>query len=114
MDAERLAAIRARVEQATPGPWHAYIGVNTGLWVVDQVLGPIVCSNLGPDRNRYSGPNADFIASAREDVPDLLAEVERLTAENQRLTSEFNLARGRFEGAVMAARWERATTGESR
>jgi cell shape-determining protein MreC len=46
-------------------------------------------------------------------VEDLIEEVEHLTAENQRLTSELNLARGRFEGAMMAAGWEQAATGES-
>jgi hypothetical protein len=56
----------------------------------------------------------------REDITTLLgvvghlqAECVRLQAQNLRLTSELNLARGRFEGAVMAAGWERATTGES-
>ena len=80
MTPEELAAIRARAEAATPGPW-------------DGVPGRCI---LPDDWNhRYTAhqviegciynPNAEndhaFIAHAREDIPALVAEVERLQAE---------------------------------
>lgn len=58
----RLGEIRERVAAATEGPWEH------------------------GDRQFTAGDQADaeFIAHAREDVPWLLAEVERLTAERDR------------------------------
>jgi hypothetical protein len=82
MDAERLEAIKVRLLKAAQ---------------TERIL-------------RISG--MDDPSSLVGDAVALYQEVERLTAENQRLTSELNLARGRFEGAVMAAGWERAATGE--
>jgi hypothetical protein len=123
MDAERLGAIRTRVEQATPGPWrwdYGLDGHNEGsipcelCWSAPDYERTLFIETSEFCWNDRIWEDAEFIAAARQDVPDLLAEVERLTAENLRLTSELNLARGRFEGAVMAAGWERATTGESR
>jgi hypothetical protein len=66
---DELAAIRARVEAATPGPWRTHIypmGEST-------IYGVGTCG-AGPE-------DLAFIAAARTDVPDLLAEVERLRAE---------------------------------
>ena len=83
MTDDELAAIKARAEAATPGPWARDMGhIST------------VCS-LGPDgrvlakfahfhRNGswestvQDDENAAFIAHAREDIPALLAEAERL------------------------------------
>lgn len=66
MDIENL------VELATPGPWIADEGmVNApGLNIVE-------CSN--PEGDDWD--NARFIAASREAVPDLIAEVRRLTKE---------------------------------
>ena len=50
---DRLEEIRSRAEAATPGPWEIGVTYN-------------------------HGRNATFIAHAREDIPYLLAEVERL------------------------------------
>jgi hypothetical protein len=82
-----IEAIRRRAEAACPGPWQAYNG-NEGteygpLWAVAN--------------NAYHNPPADedapwiavhietgtrddmeFIAHARQDIPDLIAEIERL------------------------------------
>lgn len=71
---EQIAEIKARTEKATPGPW---IEVSHGNTVkshgVDSLTGN-VCSAISPRTQ-----NAAFIAHARQDIPDLLAEVERLT-----------------------------------
>lgn len=63
-----LAAIRARTEAATAGPWEA-----------DGVEGNLNAPGIRV-AEFLSWPEADaqFIAHAREDVPALLAEVERL------------------------------------
>jgi len=77
-----LAAIRARADAATPGPWK--------LWGMSVLADPVGDSNLDTailvantafrDANgRLRTNDADFIAAARTDVPALLAEVERLT-----------------------------------
>jgi len=76
-----IEAIRARAEAATPGPWK--FGSNCIVTDNDDVLYTYVdrapdddecwisCMDIKPE-------DADFIAHAREDIPDLLAEVERL------------------------------------
>lgn len=97
-----LAAIRERAEHATPGPWHVRLLDDThamGLVAVSTVPdtgwgerwpefdhGEIVAATL-IQAPRYVDvadqrwdENAAFIAHAREDVPRLLAEVERLRA----------------------------------
>jgi len=86
----RLAEIEVRANAATPGPW-----TNTGYADFDYARGPHVeNSNEGIvavcslESQEHKG-NGDFIAAARADVPDLVAEVRRLTAAlaaHQRLT----------------------------
>jgi hypothetical protein len=75
---EELAAIKARAEAATRGPWHASVG--------DPPAGdhyPVTAKN-GDDvadcltNNPLARQNAAFIAAARDDVPALVAEVEQL------------------------------------
>jgi hypothetical protein len=70
MTAERLAEIAGRCSAATTGPWSA----SPAGWV---------------DRPPYASINrmafvevadAEFVAHSRADVPDLVAEVKRLTA----------------------------------
>jgi hypothetical protein len=69
MTEDDLQAIEARANAATPGPWQltggrdeVYDIIGDGRDVVQQVL----------------SPDAEFIASARTDVPALVAEVRRL------------------------------------
>lgn len=77
-----LREIKERLPETTPGEWSAYIAANSDLWVVDNGIrdGLLICSNLGPDYNPHSGPNARFIAAAKSDVPALIAKVEELRA----------------------------------
>lgn len=79
LPAERLAEIAARMQAATAGPWWTdtlaesdgseSIGVGFGddSWIVP-------CQDLDP-------LDAEFIAHARADVPDLLADNARLRAQ---------------------------------
>lgn len=90
MTREELDAIRARVDAATPGPWE---------WKWPELL---QVATVGPHRYTAgrvlredddaiecaSGENSEFIVHAREDIPRLLAEVERLTETRQRTIDE--------------------------
>lgn len=87
-----LPAIRARAEAATPGPWttNEYKGelfVVAGgvcLWDAhgDLRWGSYVSEGVRGDAN------AAFICHAREDIPALLAEVERLTRNLEYASAE--------------------------
>ncbi len=76
---ERLDAIRARAETATPGPWQAW---RLGETIAYQVEGPRrLCeydSRSAVFFNGLTRNDAMFIAHARQDISDLLAEIERL------------------------------------
>lgn len=66
-----LEEIKARAEKATPGPWK-----------YDKYSDNLVVENgyeayLG----ELKGKDVEFLVHAREDVPALIAEVERLRAE---------------------------------
>lgn len=102
MSENRLAEIKARCEAATPGPWdwdvvddaHMLLGTK-GLEAFEgAVLGVRrceACRKQSPERSPCGWPNranGDFIAAAREDVPYLLTEVERLRAEVARLEAK--------------------------
>jgi len=79
---EELAAIQARADAATKGPWTAYHRCSGCTGEDDE------CCGIGPEitgpPNRVNkgqferGADASFIAHAREDVPALLAEVRYL------------------------------------
>lgn len=81
MTEDQLAEIEARVKAATEGPWHCD--------------GELV--RLHDDGDEWDvlsrkdfqisqiGLNAKFIAHARTDVPDLIAEVRRLNTRIARL-----------------------------
>ncbi len=89
MTREQLKAIRDHVEAATPGPWEA----GTAFCCPDcgWVDGPkrTVCPVYeGTKRTHTLDANdAEFIAHAREDVPALLMEVERLQTDVDLLKS---------------------------
>ena len=79
---ERLAAIRARAEAATPGPWHIEDDSN---FKNEEHAGSVVTeqgyylAKIEPDVDDADG-NAEFIAHAREDVPYLLDLVTALSS----------------------------------
>ena len=70
-----LDAIRDRLTRVTPGPWGTIPpgGPNGPFWGICNRMGNIVAMRL-TDRQG----DATFIAYARDDVPLLLAEVDRL------------------------------------
>ncbi len=75
---ERLDEIKARAEAATEGPWTGNNGDGYGAYYVDNPTGRTVARcDYGP----YEGSrDAEFIAHARTDVPDLVAAVEAVLA----------------------------------
>lgn len=70
-DDERIETIRKRAEAATPGPWDAGLRSVCGEAFGEEGL----WEWFGASPREH---DADFIAHAREDIPWLLAEVERL------------------------------------
>jgi hypothetical protein len=67
-----LNAIKERAEKATPGPWVKTFAA--GIEIVCDFETKIISDYSGVIR--YS--DAEFIDHAREDIPKLVAEVERL------------------------------------
>jgi hypothetical protein len=78
-----LAAIQARLDAATPGPWVASqeLADRVRGWVrpIETVEGGVVVDDV------RTGHDAVFIAHAPADVATLLAGVRELEADNERL-----------------------------
>lgn len=95
MDDGDLDAIRERVNRASSGPWRAISGrygpdvetdvttfqgqVDSVVWRCDDPLDGCLESAAG------WMADAEFLAATRDDVPRLLAEVDRLREENTAL-----------------------------
>lgn len=85
-----LAAIRARVEAATPGPWASTVAYpHLALQPDDD---SIISFNLAAN----PASDALFVAHARADVPALLAEVERLRGELSAIADRALTLKGRL------------------
>lgn len=69
-----LTAIEQRANAATPGPW-----VNDGAEIYADIIGGQWIGETLRLDDPTSESDAEFIAHARQDVDDLLAEVKRLT-----------------------------------
>lgn len=79
-----LEAIKARCEAATPGPWHHRSTPNSFVTDPDK-YSIVVDAGIYEDLSReqqelIARNNRIFSAHARDDVPALVAEVERLRA----------------------------------
>jgi hypothetical protein len=72
---EELTAIRKRAEKATPGPWRYILDDHEELVTSVDVTDTVVETYA---RDEESDANIEFIAHAREDIPRLFAEIERL------------------------------------
>lgn len=70
-----LAAIKNRCNRATKGPWKSYVEGR------DHSSGSNFIMTDGEDSylSGASIADQDFIAEARQDIPNLVAEIERLT-----------------------------------
>ena len=80
MTEEELNEIKARAEAATPGPWQAlpYQDIDNGVfvdyWDITAGVDGICVAE------KIKEPDAWFMSEARQDVPALVEEVERLRA----------------------------------
>lgn len=72
MHQEQLNAIKERATKATPGPWRYNKKYEYLAPVIPQQNVAVICNEI------YWQGNEEFIENAREDVPALVAEVERL------------------------------------
>ncbi len=87
MSEQRITEIEDRVKAATPGRWIAFSGppeLNTLgdpiCWMAGYELLAVCRANKTmPTNNPFE--DAAFIYNARQDVPDLLAEVRRLQSQ---------------------------------
>lgn len=77
---------KARADKATARPWE-----HRGRKGMDQnhrIIKPDGSEFVVGDAIYHDSPDADFIAAARDDVPDLADAVEMLVAEVQRLLQD--------------------------
>jgi hypothetical protein len=116
-----IAAIRKRLEAATPGEWKHYHGklreqfptiINEVQFDDGRNAGSIIhwsgfdgCS-VGNEKRKA---NADFIAAAPTDIANLLSEVEKLRAALDELIEEYwqttkSGRSGREQGVIDRAR----------
>lgn len=94
LNKERLEEIRARVNAATPGPWEACLGSGiaecTAIMHQDGETGEnFFVADCMPDyaldwASEDHLANLEFIAHARQDIPDLLAEIAELKKHRSR------------------------------
>jgi hypothetical protein len=79
MDSAELEAIRERCDAATAGPWESFVEGRDHLGGNDFIrTGGL--DDQSPDIELLGASTADqdFIAHARQDIPRLLDEIERL------------------------------------
>ena len=111
---DEIAAIAARAEAATPGPWRSTWGDDldpdaldeTAIEAPEQPAGSIARMIVGSLWHNgphvgCSEPNATFIAHARTDVPRLLGELARLRAVEVAAISARELEGGPGEAAAL-------------
>lgn len=76
-----LTAIETRAENAMPGPWTVKGSYEDGATVMEPSGFPLPgCMNCGENDAIYEIGDAEFIAHARQDIPELLAHIRELEA----------------------------------
>ena len=75
MTPSRLAEIKARCEAASEGPWYENFSIQSGSQIV-AADSPICLIQEGCTERGYA--NMLFLSGARSDLPDCIAEIERL------------------------------------
>jgi len=77
IDNVQLAAMKSRLEKTTPGPWISFLESRDRMSGSDFIM-------TGGDDIYLTGATSDdqdFIAHARQDIEELIAEVERLRGQ---------------------------------
>ncbi len=98
-DAE-LAAIKARCEAATPGPWQPWCRDYHFIRPANPYTADPILLLTGPNK-----ADSVFAAHARKDVPALLAEVERLKGREEQLLRDYESMRKALAAAAEGA-WD--------
>lgn len=127
MTDEELQAIKARSKAATPGPWQVMARQCLTAWTPNGVgiagygVGVADGEPLFEPALSCSQHDAEFIAAARQDVPALVAEIERLRSElgkfdtpyylnleesNRRLRTERDAEIERLQAELRQARYD--------
>jgi hypothetical protein len=91
-----LQAIELRANAATPGPW-AIVYDGSSDWSIGPQPDPQGLSVAGVWKSGWNDgnpPDAEFIASARTDVPALIAEVRRLRAASESPLRRYDVVYG--------------------
>jgi hypothetical protein len=78
MTEDELKAIRERADKATPGPWIDFIDTDGYLSVRDYTNIAICDFGDLEGTEGWDHDDAEFVAHARQDIPALVKEVERL------------------------------------
>ena len=83
MDSAELEAIRKRCDAATSGPWESFVEGRDHL-AGHNFIRTGGLDDQSPDIELLGASTADqdFIAHARQDIPHLLDEIERLKKAN--------------------------------
>ncbi len=92
MTEEQLKEIEERAGAATPGPWVWAPSIGGGVEVLNQIRPDGTMYEIGPWREDFEPQDAYFIAAARTDVPDLVAEVQKLHSVLTELLDLWNIA----------------------
>ena len=80
-------------DEASEGPWYMDEAIaKDGHVVMSSSLGHRIAHCYHTDVNRNDAADAEFCAAAREAMPQLIAEVRRLTEENARLSEQAHRA----------------------
>ncbi len=101
-DRDRVAAIEARVNAATPGTWYWAEGSTEPRELLSQVEDDpfpqdvLWANNINPIRFERPG-NQEFIANAPADIAYLLARVRETEAALETCKRKLNLERGFVE-----------------
>lgn len=107
----RLAEISARANAATPGPWHYTDsgGIN-GVEDDKKLLFWSVPKDFMQDGDgtHATWRDTDFIANARTDIPDLVAEIRRLRGALEEIAEMDAHCAEAMSGAVAKAALEGA------
>lgn len=117
LSAERLDGIRRRADAATPGPWERHEPGDLDNWPFYAYLRGEHVRGVGWlefGGAELADADRTFVIQAREDVPALLAEVERLRAEYERLRAEYAETEIAAEAEVTRLRGERDTLRDQR
>lgn len=121
MTTERRASIKARCDAATPGPWKTGKDDFTkNIIEAAKDRGTIIVqrrddynmhwNSLIPIEQTFA--DAAFIAHARQDIPDLLAEVERWQRVTRYLAKKLTHDDGSENSGFPSGKWQGATHGD--